>query len=150
MYNQYKPKHIFIEQRIKMRFYDNNINGIVDCAMVTEDGDVIIIDLKTGRSKVDAEDNNQMLLYAYGFIQDLHKKTGQTPNEVVISICQSVIYNTKAISYSLNDLIAWYKSLAQPMKEINTDDLVFRPNAKACKFCQFKSNCNARIKAGIV
>jgi hypothetical protein len=150
MYNQYKPKHIFIEQRIKMRFYDNNINGIVDCAMVTEEGDVIIIDLKTGRSKVDTNDNNQMLMYAYGFIQDLHRKTKQMPKEVVISICQSVIYNTKAISYTLEELIDWYISQAQPMKEINTDDLVFRPNQKACKFCQYKASCNARIKAGIL
>lgn len=150
MHNQYKPKHVFIEQRIKMRFYDNNINGIVDCAMVTEDGDVIVIDLKTGRSKVDTNDNNQMLMYAYGFVQDLHRKTKQTPNQIVISICQSIVYNTQAIAYSFKDLIDWYVSQSQPMKEINSNNLVFRPNKKACKFCQFKANCNARIKAGIV
>ena len=150
MYNEYKPKHIFIEQRIKMRFYDNNINGIVDCAMVTEGGDVIIIDLKTGRSKVNTDDNNQMLMYAYGFVQDLHRKTKKMPSKIIISICQSIIYNTQAISYSLQQLIDWYVSQSQPMKEINTDNLVFRPNKKACQFCQFKANCNARIKAGIV
>lgn len=149
LYNEYNPKHIFIEHRIRMRFYGNTINGIVDCAMVTEEGDVIIVDLKTGRSKVSAEENNQMNMYAYGFVQDLHKKTKQKPNKIIVSICQSVVYNTKAISYTLKDLINWYVNLAPPMHEINTDNLVFRPNEKACKFCQYKANCNARIKEGI-
>jgi hypothetical protein len=150
LYNEYNPKHIFIEQKIKMRFYDNNINGIVDCAMVTEEGDVIIVDLKTGRGKVSTEDNNQMLMYAYGFVQDLFKKTKQKPSKVIISICQSVISNTKAISYELIDLISWYFSLAKPMEEINTDNLVYRPHEKACKYCAYKSHCNARIKEGIL
>jgi CRISPR/Cas system-associated exonuclease Cas4 (RecB family) len=150
IHTQYKPKHIFIEQKIKMRFYDNNINGIVDCAMVLENGDVIVVDLKTGRSKVDTEENNQMLMYAYGFIQDLHRKTKILPNQVIISICQSIVYNTRAVSYSFNDLISWYISQATPMKEINTNELVYRPNKKACQFCQFRADCNARIKEGIV
>ena len=150
MHTQYKPKHVYIEHKIKMRFYDNDVNGIVDCAMVLENGDVIVIDLKTGRSKVSTDENNQMLMYAYGFIQDLHRKTKVLPNQVIISICQSIVYNTKAVAYSFNDLINWYISQAQPMKEINTDNLVYRPNKKACQFCQFKAECNERIKAGIV
>lgn len=150
MYAQYKPKHIYIEHKIKMRFYGNDINGIVDCAMVLENGDVIIIDLKTGRSKVDTDENNQMLMYAYGFIQEMHRKTKVLPNQVIISICQSVVYNTRAVAYDFNDLIQWYVSQAQPMQEINNDKLVFRPNEKACKFCQYKANCNERIKAGIL
>lgn len=150
LYNEYNPKHIFIEQRVKMRFYDNTINGIVDCAMVTEDGDVIIVDLKTGRGKVDANDNNQMLMYAYGFVQDLYAKTKVKPAKVIISIAQPVIYNTRAISYELIDLMSWYFSLAPPMEEINSDNLVFRPNEKACKYCQYKASCNARIKAGVL
>ena len=150
LHTQYKPKHIYIEQRVKMRFHDNNINGIVDCAMVLENGDVIVVDLKTGRSKVDTEENNQMLMYAYGFIQELHRKTKSLPTKLIISICQSIVYNTRAVEYSFEDLIQWYVSQAQPMKEINTNHLVYRPNQKACKFCQFRAECNARIKAGIV
>lgn len=150
IHSQYKPKHIYIEEKIKMRFYENNINGIVDCAMVLENGDVIIVDLKTGRSKVDTDENNQMLMYAYGFIQELYRKTKVLPKQVIISICQSVVYNTKAISYSFSDLVGWYISQAKPMDEINTDKLVYRPNKKACQFCQFKAECNERIKAGIV
>lgn len=150
LYHEYTPKHIFIEHKIKMRFYDNTINGVVDCAMVTEKGEVIIIDLKTGRGKVDANENNQMLMYAYGFIQELYGKTKQRAGKVIISIFQSVIYNTKAISYDLVDLITWYVSLAPPMNEINNDKLVYRPNEKACKYCQYKASCNARIKEGIL
>lgn len=150
LYNEYNPKHIFIEHRIKMRFYDNVINGIVDCAMVTEEGDVIIVDLKTGRGKVDTEDNQQMLMYAYGFVQELFSRTKIKPAKIIISICQSVIYNTKAVSYELIDLMSWYFSLAKPMEEINTDNLVFRPSTKACKYCQYKAHCNARIKEGIL
>lgn len=150
LHAQYKPKHIYIEQRVRMRFYDNTINGIVDVAMVMENGDVIIVDLKTGRSKVDTEDNNQMLMYAYGFIQELHRKTKTLPSKVIISICQSIVYNTQAIEYKFEDLVEWYIQKSQPMKEINNDELVYRPNKKACKFCQFRAECNARIKAGVL
>jgi len=148
--NEYKPTKILLEYRIKMTFFNNQINGVVDCAMLLPDDDLFIVDLKTGRVKVETEDNNQMLMYGYGIVQDVHKKTKRIAKNITISICQSLVNNTQAMKYTINQLVTWYVSCAQPMEEINTNKLVFRPNKTACKYCQHRTNCNERILAGVV
>jgi RecB family exonuclease len=148
--SQYNPVEIFLEYKVKMKFHDVNINGTIDCAMLLENGDLIIVDLKTGRSRVETEDNNQMLMYAYGMIQDIYAKTNKAPNNIIISICQSLIFNTQAISYTLKQIFDWYVEKAKPMEEIKTGNLVYRPTKDACKFCQFKHKCNERIKKGVI
>lgn len=150
MIKQFKPKRILLEQFVKMKFYGNKINGKVDCAMVLPNNDLIIIDLKTGRGRVETEDNDQMLMYAYGFIQDVYKQTKKVPKHIIISICQSLIDNTQAIKYSLEQVMEWYRSKAQPMQEINTDNLVYRPSYNACKYCDYKEKCKARIQKGVI
>jgi len=148
--SQYNPIEIFLEYKVKMKFHDVELKGTIDCAMLLENGDLIIVDLKTGRSRVETEDNNQMLMYAYGMIQDIYAKTNKAPNNIVISICQSLIYNTQAVSYTLKQLFDWYVEKAKPMEEIKTGNLVYRPTKDACKFCQFKHKCNERIKKGVI
>jgi hypothetical protein len=147
---EYRPVEIFLEYKVKMKFHDVQINGTVDCAMLLENGDLIIVDLKTGRSKVETEDNNQMLMYAYGIVQDIYAKTNKLPQNIIISICQSLIYNTQAISYTLKQIFDWYVDKSKPMEEIKTGNLVYRPAKDACKFCQFKHKCNERIKKGVI
>jgi len=147
---EYSPKSVFLEYRIQMVFFENTINGIVDCAMILPDDSLIIIDLKSGRVKVETDDNNQMLMYAYGIIQDMYKKSGKVSQSVIISICQSLVNNTQAIKYSLDQMIKWYVKQHTPMNEINHNELVYRPNKTACKYCQNRANCNARIREGVI
>lgn len=146
---QLQPKDIFFEMWIKMKFHDNNIRGIADCVMVLQNNDVVIIDLKTGRKKVDIEDNNQMLLYAYGIIQETYNRIKEVPQNATIIIVQSIAYNTNALKYDLKQMIEWYTQQAKPMTEINTNNLVYRPNKKACVFCPFREKCNERIRKGV-
>jgi len=150
MVQQFQPSMIAFEFRVKMTFFDNAINGVVDCVMVLPNNDIIIIDLKTGRVKVETEDNSQMLMYAYGIAQDLYKKTEAIPQNIIVSICQSLVNNTKAVKYSVSQLAKWYSDNAQAMFEINTDKLVFRPSKNACHYCQHRADCNERIRAGVV
>lgn len=150
MAQQYNAQEIFLEQKVKMKFHDNDISGTVDCVMLKDNGDIIIVDLKTGRTKVKTEDNNQMLMYAYGIVQDIWKKTKKLPNSIIISIYQPLVNNTSAMEYTLQQLMDWYIDKTQVMNEINTDKLVYRPSQDACKFCQFKIKCNERIKKGVV
>ena len=148
--NEYQPTQAFLEYKIQMRFHDNDIRGTVDCAFILENGDIIIVDLKTGRTKVKTEDNNQMLMYAYGIVQDVWKTTKRLPQNVIISIYQPLVNNTNAVSYTLQQLMDWYIEKTNVMNEINTGNLVYRPSKEACKFCQYKMNCNERIKKGVV
>lgn len=147
---EFKPTSVLLEYRLKIQFYDNVLNGVIDCAMILPDGNIIIIDLKTGRVRVAADDNKQMLIYGHGLIQQLHKKGMELPKEIIISICQSLVNNTQAIRYTLKQFVDWYVDQAQSMQEINTHNLVYRPDAKACKYCQYRANCNERIKKGVI
>lgn len=147
--NQFKPKTVLLEYFIKMKFFGNRVNGVVDCAMILEDNSIIIVDLKTGRNKIDAEDNAQMLMYGYGILQDMYQKTKKVADKVVISIAQGLINNVQAVEYSLEQLQEWYRNQAHAMKEINTNQLVYRPSKSACKYCQYRHECAARIKKGI-
>lgn len=148
IYKDYGIKKIFIEENIKLKFFGNEIYGKVDCALVNEEY-LFIIDLKTGRNKVETHDDSQMLLYALGFVQKLNQ-VNLLPKTIVIGISQEIIRNTELISYSLTDLKDWYVKQANVMWEINNDKLVYRPNEEACRYCVNNVNCNERIKAGIV
>jgi RecB family exonuclease len=150
MAQQYSPQEVLLEQNIKLKFHENDISGTVDCVMLKDNGDIIIVDLKTGRTKVKTEDNNQMLMYAYGVVQDVWKKTKKLPQSIIISIYQPLVNNTSAMEYTLQQLMDWYISKNQVMNEINTGNLVYRPTKEACKFCQFKIKCNERIRKGVV
>jgi hypothetical protein len=146
----YSPSEIMLEYKIKLNFHGEQMNGTVDCAMILENGDLMIIDLKTGRTPVKTEDNNQMLMYAYGVIQDRWRQKKTMPQNIVISIFQSLINNTNAVSYTMKEIMEWYVSKIEPMEEIKTGNLVYRPSTDACKFCQFKHKCNERIKKGVI
>ncbi len=148
--NQYNPKEIMLEYKVKMMFHDVEISGTIDCAMILESGDLIIIDLKTGRTPVKTEDNNQMLMYAYAVVQDRWRQKKSIPQNVIVSIFQSLINNTRAVSYTMTQLMDWYINQSQSMEEIKEDKLVYRPSKEACKFCQFNQKCIERIKKGVV
>jgi len=147
---EYAPKKILFEHRMKIAFYDNRMNGIIDCAMVLPNDDLFIVDLKTGRVKVDTTDNNQMLLYASGLIQQMYDKEKSLSKNVIISICQSLVNNTKAVKYSLDQVVKWYRSHAEKMEEINSGKLRFNPTTKACKYCQHRAECDERIRKGVI
>lgn len=146
---QFNAVKVYVEYRVKMRWYNNNINGMIDIAMVDKDNNIFIIDLKTGRNKVDTDDNSQMLMYGYGFMQAIYKETKELPKTITISISQPLIHNTQAVEYQLVHLLDWYKEQRQSMREINTGELKFRPNPKACKYCGHRLHCKARVEAGV-
>lgn len=150
LFIQFKPKKVLLEYKIKMKFHGNDINGTADCVMFLDNDDIIIIDLKTGRSKVETEENSQMLMYAYGIAQDTFRKSNTLPSRVIISINQSLINNTVAMSYDFRDVVDWYIKKGSVMEEINSGNLVYRPSKIACRFCQYKQKCNTRIKEGII
>lgn len=147
---EYKPKKIMFEYKVAMTFHGNKINGVIDVVMILPNDDIFIIDLKTGRNKVDTEDNSQMLMYAFGIIQKMKNDTNALAKRVIISISQSLINNTQAFEYTIDQMVQWYVLQGKPMREINTNNLVFRPSTKACKYCQNRDSCNERIKAGVV
>lgn len=62
-----KPRHFYIEKKVRI-FED--CSGTADAVAVGDDW-LDVVDLKTGKSPVQARENPQLVLYALGFL-DLH------------------------------------------------------------------------------
>ena len=148
VYKEYKGKEIFIELRDSILFYDRYANGVIDCLIVGEDY-LMILDLKTGRVKVDSADSNQLKMYALSQIQK-YAKEKRTFKKIYVGIIQPLIYNKTIVEYSVSDIAIWYSNQRKKMLEIIHNKKEFAPSQKACKYCDYKLECNARIKAGIL
>lgn len=141
--NDHEDKKIFIEKKIKLTFYGYSKIGFADFVLVTPKV-LYIIDLKTGRVAVDADNNSQMILYAIGTIQEL----GARP-KIITAISQPIIHAVNAYSYTPKQINQWYKNQAKPLNEIVNNKLEYRPSEKVCKYCDHRDLCNERIKKGI-
>ena len=149
LHKKFNPKILFLEYKFNFMFYGYKMFGTADVAMVLDNMDVVIVDLKTGRNKVETEDNPQMLLYGMGFVQEIIKKLKKTPQNVYISVAQPLAYNMEIVKYSITQVARWYNSLAIPMDKINNNKLTYTPHKKACKYCDYSDECMARFEKGI-
>ena len=149
VYKQYEPHTIEIEKKIYVTWYGFKKYGFIDLVMISDDY-IIIIDLKSGRTKVESEDNSQMLMYAIGKIQEEQVNKTNFNGNYIISICQSLVSNIKAYEYSLKQISKFYSSHAKKMEEILFDKLQYDPSEVACKYCDHRTVCNERIKKGVV
>ena len=136
-------KKIFIEKKINLKFYGYEKYGFADFVLLTPDV-LCIIDLKTGRNEVSADNNSQMLLYTIGLIQEFGARKRN-----ITAISQPILNSVNAYEYTKRQLNAWYKNQAQVLYEIAENKLVYRPSEKVCKYCDHRDFCNERIKKGV-
>ena len=149
LYKQYEPHTVEIEKKITLTWYGFKKYGFIDLVMISNDY-TIIVDLKSGRTRVESEDNSQMLMYAIGKIQEEQEKKTGFNGKYIVSICQPLVNNIKAYEYSLNQISKFYVSHAKKMEEILFDRLQYDPSETACKWCDYRTNCNERIKKGVL
>ncbi|MCW9733717.1 DUF2800 domain-containing protein [Avibacterium sp. 20-15] len=139
---------LFIEEKVDISPYLDQPDtfGTVDALIITED-EIQIHDLKYGKGvKVDAENNDQLQLYALGayalyqFAFDIkqvrmviHQVRLNTVSEWIIPIEQLLEFGEQA------------KQSAQEVMRIYQSGIVtesdFTPTEKACKFCRAKAHC---------
>jgi len=122
---------VFIEERVPL-FYSEGDTGSVDYAW--RKGEVLALtDLKTGRIKVEAKGNMQMLCYAFGLVTPETKEIHMTvfqydkPHSWVISIQEA------------NELSHLVKEAALKALDENTTTLT--ASTDACRWCKAKPYC---------
>ncbi len=122
---------VFIEERVPL-FYSEGDTGCVDHAW--RKGEVLALtDLKTGRLKVEAKGNLQMVCYAFGLITPDIKEIRMTvfqynePFTWVISIQEA------------NEIAHTIKEAALKALDENTTDLT--SSTDACRWCKAKAYC---------
>ena len=149
LYNKHKPHKVLLEEKVDVMWYGYSKYGYIDLVMFCKNG-VIIVDLKTGWNKVDVINNSQMLMYLLGLVQKYPELVESQSYIGEISICQPTVDNIVSQSITTYNLSTFYKNKSDKMQEIITGDLQYDPSEKACKYCDYRASCNARIKAGVL
>lgn len=126
--------------------------------MPRADGDhmLIIGDLKTGRHRVEAKENKQLMLYALGVMRRLRRQYDITLVRLVIfqpyaggesewDITPEALmqFGKFAAARAVLALDAFYKG----KKNLKIAD--FKPSADACQWCRFAEKCTARAKSAV-
>lgn len=132
--------------------------GTADLVAVQElantDGHMLIIgDLKTGRHRVEAKENKQLMLYALGVYRRLKRRYNITTVRLVIfqpyaggasewdiSVEGLELFAKFAQKRALLALDAYFRG----KKNLKASD--FRPSVDGCQWCRFSEQCAARTK----
>lgn len=117
---------------------------------------LIIGDLKTGRHRVEAKENKQLMLYALGVMRRLRRKYDITLVRLVIfqpyaggesewDITPEALaqFGKFAAARAVMALDVFYKG----RKLVKISD--FKPSADACQWCRFAEKCTARAKSAV-
>lgn len=141
---------LMVEQRVEFsRFVDvPGQFGTADALILSTDGEMLDVDdLKYGRGvRVDAEDNEQMMLYALGSYDQFSAVADI--KRVRMTIHQPRLDHVSVFETSTEHLLAFgerAKVAAQKAIDIldtgiyDTNELV--PGDKQCKFCKAKATC---------
>lgn len=145
---------LLVEQRLEFSRYigfDNQF-GTSDAVILTED-EIQTHDLKYGRGvRVDAESNEQLMLYALGAL-DSYGMVGDF-KRVRMVIHQPRLGALSEWDCSVEDLLKfaeearWKASVAMTCLDTGAENLnpeadILRPGEKQCQFCRAKASCPA-------
>lgn len=137
---------LFIEQRVDYRDWmppmvdDDDGFGTADAVVITED-ELIVADLKGGAGvSVDAEENEQLMLYALG----THAKFGALYDypSVRLVIVQPRNGGIKEWTLTLDALLAFGERVRDISTRILTEETPpATPGGKTCHWCKAKATC---------
>jgi hypothetical protein len=132
------PRKRMIEVNVDagLKTLHESLGGTADAVLV--DGDHLhVVDLKTGRVLVDAENNKQLLTYALGVMRMLNAPASIT--------CTMHIFQPRAghsqWTVSGTDLISHGHDLLAAANLALTDDAPTNPSTSNCKYCKAKPIC---------
>ena len=131
--------------------------GTADLVAIMPDGMLIVGDLKTGRHKVLAKENKQMMLYALGLLRKLKRLCDITAIRLVIFqpyAGGADEWDTTPEALELFGKFAQKAALKaidafeRGKKGLKPAD--FRPGNDACQWCRFSEKCTAKRKVASV
>ena len=136
-----KAPVVLIEEKFDLSCISPNTFGTGDCTILNEDGTLHVIDLKTGRNLVYADNNWQLMLYGIGAIEEL--KMLYTITSVKLHIVQNRVGHIDTWELSVDALMEFKEWIIGRAKLALSDNAPFNPEEKACQYCPHQQNCNA-------
>lgn len=115
--------------------------GTIDAAIIHGDR-LEIWDMKTGRGvRVDADENEQLMLYALGA---LHTFAPLGPFEKVKMVIHQVsLDHVSTWEITVDELELWSLAVKRTITSIKAGNAPFEPGEKQCRFCKAKATCPA-------
>lgn len=143
-----KDTLILIEARADLGFMIKGDSGSVDCAIIApNEGLIKVIDLKFGRGvQVDAEDNPQLKIYAYGLLFGLSKdlKALESVDTIEMAIMQPRLSTApKEATIARSELNTWIDDVVLPSAQKAIKGEGEQVAGEWCKFCKVKPQCRA-------
>lgn len=134
---QVKNAKILVEHRVSLEDWVQGMFGTAD-AVVYGDGQLHVIDLKTGSERVDPN-SPQLKAYALGCLDSI---AGDFKS-VHLHVAQPPINNFAEYIMKPHNLYEFGSEMASAAKLAMSDDRYFNPNQSACKYCAFSPKCKA-------
>jgi hypothetical protein len=136
---------LLVEQRVSFSPY---MGGVAASAFGTSDAVILkdltltVVDLKYGMGvKVDAEDNEQLMLYALGCLNEFGWYADF--NEVRLVIHMPRLSHVSEHVISVEELVAFAGRAKAAAHAALAPDAPYEPGAKQCRFCRARGACEA-------
>lgn len=144
-YNE-KP-YVAIEKKVDFSQIVPSGFGTCDCVLIGNDT-MHVIDFKYGKGvPVSAIRNAQMMLYAYGALNEYNIL--YPIKTIKLSIVQPRIDNISTWELYADDLLEWGETVVKPKAQLAYEGEGDFVPGKHCKFCKLKGNCRARTEEAI-
>ncbi len=138
------PGVVEVEQRVKFDRWIPKGFGTVDAVSV-HDGVIRVVDLKYGKGvRVDAERNQQLMLYALGAYDE--RCLLDDIREAVLVIVQPRLDHISEWRLPIADLLAFGKEARSAAKRTFAHDAERVPGESQCRFCKAKPTCPALLQ----
>ena len=132
----------FVEERLDFSEYVENGFGTGDFSLIA-DGTAEIIDLKFGKGvKVDAEFNEQLMLYGLGLY--LKYELAYDIHTIKMTIVQPRLDHVSEFSMSVEELLEWAEKDVKPKALLAYEGEGEQVVGDWCKFCKAKAVCAAQ------
>ena len=136
----------FIELKLSMTPYIPCTSGYADCAIVS--GPIAkLYDFKDGNTKVSAERNAQMMLYAAALLEML--KFTHEIEFVELAIIQPRANNISRFTYSSTEIRQWARNKAQPKAALAKAGGTTANAGDWCGYCPARFTCTTRAEAAL-
>lgn len=138
---------VALEQRVSFDDIVPGGFGTADCIMISGDT-IIIVDYKNGQGvPVEAKDNSQLMLYAWGALRSYHPIYGGMLRRVIMVIVQPHAGGVKQHQTTVDALTEWAHDVVAPTAALAADGAGVYQHGDWCHFCPAKGNCRARAEA---
>lgn len=138
------PPSVALEVRVDFSDIVPGGFGTADCIMIGS-GMLDVVDYKNGSGVlVEAENNPQMMLYAWGALRQYRPIFGDSIHVVHMSIVQPNAGGIREWEITVQELTLWAEYTAAPTADMAWNGTGDYNPGDWCRFCKAKAQCSAR------